>query len=177
MCRDARFNKAAPQVALNFMSLTEEQRQKVTEWIAAGQKLSEIQERMGAEFGLRMTYMDARLLVDDLKLTPKDPVVPEPPKPPAEPEPAAGALPGELPGEGDAPVGAGKCSVTVDAVMKAGAMVSGKATFSDGQTAEWYLDQMGRFGLIPAVEGYRPPQSDIAEVQALLDRELAKLGY
>lgn len=155
------------------MQLTEEQRQKVTEWIAAGQKLSEIQERMGTEFDLRMTYMDARLLVDDLKLTPKDPVIPEAPKPPAEPQ----AAPGETPADGDAPTGAGKCSVTVDAVMKAGAMVSGKATFSDGQTAEWYLDQMGRFGLIPAVEGYRPPQSDIAEVQGLLDRELAKLGY
>jgi hypothetical protein len=154
------------------MELTQEQRQKVTEWIAAGQKLSEIQERMGAEFGLRMTYMDARLLIDDLKLTPKDPVVPEPPKPPAE----AGA-PEAAPGEAEPPVGGGKCSVTVDTVMKPGAMVSGKATFSDGQTAEWYLDQMGRFGLIPAVEGYRPPQSDIAEVQVLLDRELAKLGY
>jgi hypothetical protein len=159
------------------MELTQEQRQKVTEWIAAGQKLSEIQERMGAEFDLRMTYMDARLLVDDLKLTPKDPVVPEAPKPPAEAEPAAAAAPDALPGESGAPVGAGKCSVTVDAVMKPGAMVSGKATFSDGQTAEWYLDQMGRFGLIPAVEGYRPPQSDVAEVQVLLDRELAKLGY
>ncbi|HEV7403555.1 MAG TPA: hypothetical protein VGO11_11530 [Chthoniobacteraceae bacterium] len=157
------------------MELTQEQRQKVTEWIAAGQKLSEIQERMGVEFDLRMTYMDARLLVDDLKLTPKDPVIPEPPKPPA--EPADAGAPDAVPGEADAPVGAGQCSVTVDTVMKAGAMVSGKATFSDGQTAEWYLDQMGRFGLIPAVEGYRPPQSDIAEVQALLDRELAKLGY
>lgn len=164
------------------MELTQEQRQKVTEWIAAGQKLSEIQERMGAEFGLRMTYMDARLLVDDLKLTPKDPVIPEPPKPPAEPA-AAGAVPGApdgtgaVPGEPDAPASGGQCSVTVDAVVKPGAMVSGKATFSDGQTAEWYLDQMGRFGLVPAVEGYRPPQSDVAEVQGLLDRELAKLGY
>jgi hypothetical protein len=154
------------------MELTEEQRQKVTEWIAAGQKLAEIQERMGAEFGLRMTYMDARLLVDDLKLTPKDPVIPEPPKPPAD-----AAAPDATPAEADAPAGGGKCSVTVDAVMKPGAMVSGKATFSDGQTAEWYLDQMGRFGLVPAVEGYRPPQSDVAEVQVLLDRELAKLGY
>jgi hypothetical protein len=158
------------------MELTQEQRQKVTEWIAAGQKLSEIQERMGAEFDLRMTYMDARLLIDDLKLTPKDPVVPEPPKPPAETA-AAPAAADAPPGEAEAPAGSGTCSVTVDAVMKPGAMVSGKATFSDGQTAEWYLDQMGRFGLVPAVEGYRPPQSDIAEVQVLLDRELAKLGY
>ena len=158
------------------MQLTEEQRQKVTEWIAAGLKLSEIQDRMGTEFDLRMTYMDARLLVDDLKLTPKDPVVPEPPKPAEEPAPAPPAAAGEgVPA--DAPVDPGKCSVSVDAMTKPGAMVSGKATFSDGQTAEWYLDQYGRFGMVPAMEGYRPPQSDVQEVQVLLDRELAKLGY
>src|SRR3954471_18953258 len=111
-----------------MQQLTDEQRQKVTEWIAAGLKLSEIQDRMGTEFDLRMTYMDARLLVDDLKLTPKDPIVPEAPKPE---EPAA-AAPAE---EGAAPAGESKCSVSVDAVTKPGAMVSGKATFSDGQTA------------------------------------------
>lgn len=160
-----------------LMQLTEEQRQKVSQWIADGLKLSEIQDRMGTEFDLRMTYMDARLLVDDLKLTPKDPIVPEAPKPPESAAPAEAGAPDAHPGEGDAPAGSGQCSVTVDAVMKPGAMVSGKATFSDGMTAEWYLDQMGRFGLIPAVEGYRPPQSDIAEVQGLLDRELQKLGY
>jgi hypothetical protein len=159
------------------MQLTDEQRQKVTEWIAAGQKLSEIQDRMGTEFGLRMTYMDARLLVDDLKLTPKDPVVPEAPKPPAAEPVAPAAAVTETPLEKGAPSSGGKCSVSVDAVVKAGALVSGKASFSDGQTAEWYLDQMGRFGMIPAVEGYRPSQADVAEVQVLLDRELAKLGY
>ena len=47
-----------------------------------------------------------RFLVDDLKLTPKDPVVPEPPKPPEAPVEAAPAeaLPGD---EASAPVGSG----------------------------------------------------------------------
>src|SRR3989442_14304160 len=60
------------------MKLDDEQRKKVAEWIAQGLKLSEIQNRLAAELGVNLTYMDVRLLVDDLKLTPKDV---EPPKP------------------------------------------------------------------------------------------------
>src|SRR5437899_3500613 len=54
------------------MNLDETQRKKVAEWIAQGLKLSEIQTRLAADLGVTMTYMDVRLLVDDLKLTPKD---------------------------------------------------------------------------------------------------------
>jgi len=163
------------------MSLTEEQKQRVTEWIQSGLKLSEIQERLGSEFELRMTYMDVRLLVDDLKLTPKETVVPEPPKP-ATPEPAAAeggptALDEPLELDPATPAPSGKVSVKVDQITRAGAMVSGKASFSDGQTAEWYMDNYGRLGFVPAQQGYRPAQEDIAEFQMLLDRELQKLGY
>src|SRR5437899_11669655 len=54
------------------MNLDDAQRRKVAEWIAQGLKLSEIQNRLASELGLHLTYMDVRLLVDDLKLTPKD---------------------------------------------------------------------------------------------------------
>src|SRR5882672_5482005 len=54
------------------MNLDEAQKKMVTEWIAQGLKLSEIQKRLSDELGLRLTYMEARLLVDDLKLMPKD---------------------------------------------------------------------------------------------------------
>ena len=54
------------------MNLDEAQRAKVAGWIAEGLKLSEIQNRLSTELGVRMTYMEVRLLVDDLKLTPKD---------------------------------------------------------------------------------------------------------
>jgi hypothetical protein len=66
--------------------------------------------------------------------------------------------------------------VTVDQIARAGALVSGKVTFSDGQGAEWYLDQTGRLGLAPMAPGYRPPQADIAEFQRLLQEELARMG-
>src|SRR5438445_7873616 len=71
--------QAAPSTRTGrIMKLDDAQRKKVTEWIAQGLKLSEIQSRLGSELDLRLTYMDVRLLVDDLKLTPKDI---EPPKP------------------------------------------------------------------------------------------------
>src|ERR1044071_5253246 len=65
---------------LRFMNLDDVQRKTVSGWITEGLKLSEIQNRLASELGLRLTYMDVRLLVDDLKLTPKDV---EPPKVPA----------------------------------------------------------------------------------------------
>ena len=60
------------------MNLTEEQRQRVTAWVLQGAKLSEIQTRLAEEFKIKLTYMEVRFLVDDLKLKLKDP---EPTKP------------------------------------------------------------------------------------------------
>ena len=56
------------------------------------------------------------------------------------------------------------------------ALASGSVNFSDGQMAAWTLDQYGRLGLSPAQQGYRPPPEDFAEFQALLEKELVKLG-
>ena len=67
------------------MTLDDTQRKKVAGWIAEGMKLSEIQNRIGSELGVRMTYMDVRFLVDDLKLTPKDVERPKPVVPVAPP--------------------------------------------------------------------------------------------
>src|SRR5438309_8931155 len=54
------------------MNLDEAQRQKVAGWLEEGLKLSEIQKRLASEFGLSMTYMEMRFLLDDLKLKPKE---------------------------------------------------------------------------------------------------------
>ncbi len=62
------------------MNLDDAQKRQVSAWIHAGLKLSEIQSRLAAELGVRLTYMEVRLLVDDLKLVPKDV---EPPAPAA----------------------------------------------------------------------------------------------
>ena len=161
----------------NNMKLDETQRSKVAAWIADGLKLAEIQKRLDSELGLRLTYMDVRFLVDDLKLTPKDPEPPKPAPPatelakaPAPTEPAAPlSPPPSTPG--------GTVSVIVDQIARPGAMVSGKVTFSDGNKADWHLDQTGRLGLVTQVPGYRPAAGDVQQFQAALETELSKLGF
>jgi hypothetical protein len=164
------------------MNLDESQRKKVGEWIAQGLKLSEIQNRLASDLGLSLTYMDVRLLVDDLKLTPKDI---EPVKPVQSMLSASGAPPatGTPPGAtaaptpaGQAPAAPGRVSVAVDQITRPGAVVSGKVTFSDGNRADWYLDQSGRLGLAPELAGYRPPAADVQQFQAALEAELSKMG-
>jgi hypothetical protein len=162
------------------MNLDEAQKQKVAAWINEGLKLSEIQNRLASEFGIRLTYMEVRLLVDDLKLMPKDP------------EPAAGptvlATPGPSPaGARQAPGPAAtqptptapapsQVQVTVDEITRPGALVSGSVTFRNGKRADWYLDQHGRLGLIPEEQGYRPSAADVEEFQTALEDELNRLG-
>jgi hypothetical protein len=149
------------------MNLDETQKKQVTAWINEGLKLSDIQKRLETEYGLRVTYLDVRLLVDDLKLKPKDPIAPPKPPPSAEPEPPSALAP-------DAP--ASKVSVSVDQLARPGALVSGKVKFSDGKSAEWVLDQTGRLGVVPAEKGYKPPTADLQEFQVALQAELQKLG-
>jgi hypothetical protein len=163
------------------MNLDEAQRQRVTAWILQGAKLSEIQTNLAEEFGLRLTYMEVRLLVDDLKLTPKDP---EPPKGVAQigTAPEKGASPPHAgkkasPAPATPPPPAGSVSVTVDELMRPGAIVSGKVAFSDGQQADWYLDQMGRLGVVPKQQGYKPSAADVQQFQAILQNELAQMGF
>ena len=158
------------------MTLDDKQRQQVAAWIADGLKLSEIQTRIASEFSLRMTYMDVRFLVDDLKLTPKDPEPPKPAPAPAASPLAAAPTPPAAPLAPAAPAPGG-VSVTMDHLARPGAMVSGKVTFNDGQKADWYLDQTGRLGLVPAVQGYKPSAIDVQQFQLALQDEMAKKGF
>ena len=125
------------------------------------------------------------MLVDDLKLTPKDP---EPVKPiesalSASAAPPAASARSPLAGPGAAmPKPAqsagvpGKVILSVDQLTQPGAVVSGKVTFSDGNTVAWQIDQTGQLGLIAPQPGYRPPASDVQPFQMALEAELIKLG-
>ena len=170
------------------MNLDEAQKNKVAAWIKAGLKLSDIQKRLADEFDLHLTYIEVRFLVDDLKLTPKDI---EPARPVEvggkQGNAGAGAAPGGKPAAGqavqaqrpgaEAPAAVGGVSVTVDQIARPGAMVSGGVTFRDGNKADWYLDQLGRLGVVPKQQGYKPTPADVQEFQAELQNELAKLGF
>ena len=172
-----------------IMNLNDAQKKQVTKWIADGARLSDIQNRLSSEFGLTLTYMEARLLVDDLKLVPKDTTpLPPPtekltlgaqPKPgPTPPVPAATPFEEELEPEEPVPQpgGGGNVTVKVDALARPGSLVSGSVKFGDGQSATWYLDQMGRLGMAPQQQGYRPSPGDLQAFQRALESELAKLG-
>ena len=171
------------------MTLTDAQKQQVAAWIEQGLKLSEIQNKLSTEMGVRMTYMEVRFLMDDLKLKPKDPEPAKqdssvlattasgtmPPAPGGEPE---NAFDEPLPGEPDAaPAGASHVQVSVDQITRPGAVVSGKVTFSDGESADWYLDQTGRLGLAAKTAGYRPTQADVLMFQSQLRTALASAGF
>jgi hypothetical protein len=67
--------------------------------------------------------------------------------------------------------------VTVDQLTRPGAIVSGKVAFSDGQQADWYLDQTGRLGVVPKQPGYKPSAADVQQFQAALQSEIARLGF
>src|SRR5467141_828118 len=161
------------------MNLDDAQKQKVASWLEQGLRLSEIQSKLASEFGMQLTYMELRFLLDDLKLKPKEKeVLPSPPaeigqrstKPqsPLDAKKAPDLLPeqdiadaDEFAEEAPQPAGAGKVSVTVDRIARPGAIVSGGVTFSDGNSAQWSLDQLGRLGLAPKQQGYRPSQTDL----------------
>ena len=91
------------------MQLTPEQQQKVRDWAADGASLSDIQTRLADECGVRLSYLETRFLLLDLKVdlvekTKKSAPPPDlaaAPAAPAEPEPdpdGYGAVP-PLPGE------------------------------------------------------------------------------
>ena len=146
------------------MSLTEDQRAAISKWIEEGASLPGIQKRLKEEFQISLTYLETRLLADDLKLRLKEPERPIEPLPLPTPDKAASA-----PG--------GKVSVTIDQITRPGAMVSGRTTFSDGQSAEWYLDQTGRLGLNPSTPGYRPSQQDVMDFQIELEKLARSQGF
>jgi hypothetical protein len=151
---------------------TPEQLQHVSRWVAEGATLSEVQSRLSSEFGLSLTYIDVRFLVDDLGAIIQDKSEPEPVVAAVEePTPAAPET-----AKTDAP-GASTVSIATDVIARPGAIVSGKVTFSDGQVADWHVDEQGRPGLVPATPGYRPSDGDIRQFQVLLDAEFRKLGY
>jgi hypothetical protein len=75
------------------------------------------------------------------------------------------------------PPAGGRVAVSVDQIARPGSLVSGKVTFTDGQQADWYLDQSGRLGVVPKQQGYKPAAIDVQEFQLALQDEMAKLGF
>lgn len=158
--------------------LTPAQISQVTQWAAEGASLSVIQGRMTSELGLSMTFLDVRFLVDDLNLSlieKEDPKKVE--EPVVEEVPSAEVVPADPLAPVAAPAGAVNVKVEVDTIARPGSMVSGNVTFTDGQVADWYVDNEGRPGLYPRTKGYQPNQPDILDFQTKLDLALRQAGF
>ena len=138
-----------------------EQKLEISKWIADGMGLSDVQKKINQDFGIVMTYMDVRFLVDDLDLTLSDPEQPEPSKT----EDDNSSL------TSDSSQKAG-VSLEVDGVTPPGAMASGTVVFSDGESKKWTIDQFGRLGMTGGTEGYKPSDEDVMEFQRKLEESL-----
>ena len=150
---------------------SDEQKKEISKWVAEGIGLSDIQKKINKDFGVVMTYIDVRFLVDDLNLTLVDEEEEVPVK-----DKDGGTAP-QNPSV-DAPLeGVGGVTVELDKVNPPGAMASGSVVFSDGQSKKWTLDQYGRLGLTGGDDQYKPSDEDVAEFQKQLDTALRGRGF
>lgn len=151
---------------------TADQKKEIANWVAEGIGLSDIQKKINTDFGIVMTYMDVRFLVDDLNLTLQDAEEKVSPKTDGEDDGTQESV------SVDAPLdGAGGVTVELDTVNPPGAMASGSVVFSDGQSKKWTLDQYGRLGLSGGDADYKPSDEDVAEFQKQLDTALRGRGF
>ncbi len=153
-------------------SPSDSQKRDIALWVNEGLGLSEIQKRINEDFGIVMTYMDVRFLVDDLNL---DLVDLEEEEPEEEEDSESGVS--DVSESDDPLANDGGVSVELDPVTPPGAMASGSVTFSDGQHKKWTLDQFGRLGLSGGEEGYKPSDDDVIEFQKQLDASLRGKGF
>ncbi len=143
------------------MKLTDEQVAAVAQWTREGASLSDVQKRLEEEFSVRITYMDLRFLIDDLDLELKatGPKFDQPKTDNLDPQPTPGGV-----------------RVSLDKVARPDALVSGQVTFSDGVSAQWHLDQMGRLALNAKQPGYKPSPEDLQTFQDELRKAVEKSG-
>lgn len=169
-------------VSRTMIKLTQEQEATVRKWVDDGSGLSDVQKNLLSQLGISATYMDVRFLAIDLGLKIRE----KRSEPAAKVAPPAGAdavgagVPGDDLDGADAglpPGMPGGVVVELDHVMKAGSVVSGTVKFSDGVSASWHLDQMGRLALSAGQPGYSPSQADIHAFQQELRKQLEKRGF
>ncbi len=150
------------------MELSDSQKKTVVAWLQENRPIGDVQRLLREEFGLSLTYMDVRFLIDDLDI----------------------ALPSEAEDVSDEPKAAVEAEaelldpvdgvlVDVDAVMRPGALVSGTVRFSDGKSLGWQLSASGQLGLIPddADPQYRPASGDLQDFQMKLEEVLRQKGF
>ena len=160
------------------MQLEPAQLEAVKSWLSEGASLSDVQKRLKEKFGISMLYLDLRMLVLDIGASVKEaPKKTEPPKPPTD-APVAPDAEDALYDEEDLPAGdMPRINITIDRIMKPGALVSGEAMFPGNQKIHWVLDRSGRLAIDQAPPGFAPTQDEAVAFQHALRDTLMKNGY
>ena len=163
-----------------------------------GYNLSKIQDML-AEQGVKMTFMELRLIASEIETSfwqqadPKPEPDPEPEKAAQEPaaadeadnfpedEPGAEEFPPDDAADGAAADSAaadggeaaprGRTTVTLDQLARPGFLATGSVQFGSGASGNWCLDQMGRL-MFEKLEG-KPDRQDLQEFQLELQRMFA----
>lgn len=158
------------------MNLSKEQIEKVKLWLAEGDKLSQVQSKILSEFGISLTYMEVRFLVDDIGAeivdNSQEKEVPQDAN-----QSASDAASTENQTEPDAKQEGAKGEVQVELspIQRPGALASGDVVFSDGVKSAWILDQTGRLSLVPPNADYSPPQDDLPVFQKKLQELFSQM--
>ncbi len=143
-------------------NLSQQQVDTLKNLAAAGATLSDLQRHLKQEEDISLTYMDMRFAVLDLGIDIVD-------------EKKSEDVTAEIVEQNiQTEKSTGTVNVALDNIALPGAMVSGKVTFSDGETAIWMIDSSGRPGLDPDTPGYRPSQEDVLEFQTQLKSLLSE---
>lgn len=158
-------------------NLTPEQLQLVEQWAAAGANLNQIQDRLRTECATTLTYMETRLLIMEIGVKIQDKPREAPPAPKPEPVIAESDTQLDETADSSEALPQSALKVSVDESPPPGAIISGRATFSDGVTVQWFMDEQGRFGMRGPAPGYQPPAADIPSFQAELDHILQLRGF
>ena len=117
-----------------------------------GHNLSKIQDML-AEQGVKMTFMELRLIASEIETSD---AAPEADAPAADDGKAAPR---------------GRTTVTIDQLARPGFLATGGVSFGSGASGNWCLDQMGRL-MFEKLEG-KPDRQDLQEFQLELQRMFA----
>ncbi len=158
----------------------------ISEKVATGMDLSAIQNALASEKGLRMTFMELRLIASEIESAdwskgdskkssaPKDLSAAAPQNPLDEGMEEDGFDDGEeaidaaAPGEGAPSTGT---VVELSRLARPGTVANGSVKFASGASAEWFLDQYGRIGLDKA--SGKPTADDLKSFQLELQKLLS----
>jgi len=160
------------------MKLSDEQKGIIAERLSEGASIADIQSLITNEFEIVATYMETRFLIDDLNLELQDQE-----KASADLNAPSNTGSNSASGSGgildqsgsetkQAGASVGAVTVDIDSIRRPGTALSGSVTFSDGVSAKWYVDPMGRLGLDPDQPGYQPSQEDIEAFQMELQAKM-----